>query len=106
MEKLGVGYCSRELMKGHIAIPIHSVHGELLAYARCPIADKKEGGGYKYPDRFHKELEVYNLHRAVRALRTNGLGLIMVEDFFDLFRLYEAGYENVIAPMGGGISDT
>jgi len=43
MEKLGVGYCSRGLMKGHIAIPIHSVHGELLAYARCPIADKKEG---------------------------------------------------------------
>jgi DNA primase len=67
---------------------------------------QERGGGYKYPEGFRKKLEVYNLHRAVRALRTNGLGLIMVEDFFDLFRLYEAGYQNVIAPMGGWISDT
>lgn len=105
MEELGVGYCAKGLMRERIAIPIHNVHGELVAYAGKSPEEAIGTGEYKYPEGFRQELELYNLHRAVSALKTNGRGLIVVADFFDVFRLYEAGYENVAALMGHAPSE-
>ncbi len=105
MEELGVGYCRKGLMKERIAIPIHNARGELVAYAgrstdeRTPPSER-----YRYPDGFHREWELYNFHRAVRARKTNGWGLLVTEDFLDVFRLYEAGYENAVALMGRSVS--
>jgi DNA primase len=105
MEELGVGYCRKGIMKERIAIPIHNPKGELVAYAgRVPDDRIPVGERYKYPETFHREWEVFNLHRAVRALKTNGFGLILTEDFLDVFRLYEAGYENAVALMGRRLS--
>ena len=105
MEELGVGYCRKGIMKERIAIPIHNPKGELVAYAgRLPDDRTPVGERYKYPETFHREWEVYNAHRAVRALKTNGFGLILTEDFLDVFRLYEAGYENAVALMGRRVS--
>ena len=105
MEELGVGYCRKGLMKERIAIPIHNAQGELVAYAgrstdeRTPPSER-----YRYPDGFHREWELYNFHRAVRARKTNGWGLLVTEDFLDVFRLYEAGYENAVALLGRTVS--
>lgn len=97
MEKMGVGYCVKGLMRGRIAVPIHNVHGELVAYAGKSSEEAVGTGEYKYPEGFRQELELYNLHRAVSALGTNGLGLIVTADLFDVLRLYEAGYETGVA---------
>ena len=105
MEELGVGYCRKGIMKERIAIPIHNPKGELVAYAgRLPDDRTPVGERYKYPETFHRDREVYNAHRAVRAVKTNGFGLILTEDFLDVFRLYEAGYENAVALMGRRVS--
>lgn len=102
---MGVGYCRKGIMKGRIAIPIHNLEGELVAYAgRFPGDRVPETERYKYPEGFRRERELYNVHRAVRSLRTNGFGLIVTEDFLDVVRLYEAGYENAIALMGRRLS--
>ena len=104
-EALGVGHCRKGIMKGRIAIPIHNPKGELVAYAgRLPDDRAPVGERYKYPETFHREWELYNLHRAVHSLRTNGFGLIVTEDFLDVVRLYEAGYENAVALMGRRLS--
>jgi DNA primase len=109
MEELGVGYCRKGLMKERIAIPIHNARGELVAYAGRALDDRPRKGGasaerYRYPDGFRREWELYNVHRAFRARKTNGWGFLVTEDFLDVFRLYEAGYENAVAFMGRSVS--
>ena len=107
MEVFGVGYFtgSRGLMKGLAAIPIHNPQGELVAYAGKSPDEEMGAGGYTFPDTFRKDLELYNIHRAVEAVGINERGLIVVADFFDVFRLHEAGYENAVALMGDELSD-
>lgn len=105
MEELGVGYCRKGLMKERVAIPIHNAQGELVAYAgRSTDERTPPGERYRYPDGFRRERELYNFHRAVRARKTNGWGLLIAEDFLDVFRLYEAGYENAVALLGRSVS--
>lgn len=104
-EHFGIGYCSRGILRGMIAIPIHDEEGELVAYAgrRLKPQDIREHGKYKFPKGFKKELVLYNLHRAQEHQKEHGL--ILVEGFFSVMKLYEAGLSNVVAPMGCELSD-
>lgn len=101
----GVGFCEskRGLMAGRIAIPIHNEFGDLVAYAgRWPGNEPPEGEGkYKLPPRFHKSQVVYNLDKAQEYAAD---GLILVEGFFDVMRLYQAGFPNAVALMGSAMS--
>ena len=75
-------------MAGRVIIPIHRVAGELLAYAGRLVHDDIPAGTGKYlfPAGFHKHVVVYNLHRV--ASRKH---LVVVEGFFDVFRLHALG---------------
>jgi DNA primase len=104
IETFGLGYCSRGMMRGRIAIPIHNTKGELLAYAGRWVDgdDVPEGEGkYKLPPKFAKSLELYNLHRVPPEAKT----VILVEGYFSVFWLAQHGYENVVALMGSTISE-
>jgi DNA primase len=46
---------------------------------------------------------VYNLHRA--KVYAKDAGLIVVEGFFDVMRLWQAGFPNVVALMGSTLSE-
>lgn len=96
----GVGYCSQGTLKGTIAIPIHDEDGQLVAYAgrRLKPDDIRNFGKYKFPKGFKKELIVYNLHRASQIGKERGL--VIVEGFFAVLSLHQAGIENVVALMG------
>ncbi len=100
----GVGYCSRGIMRGLITIPIHEAEGNLVAYAgrRLKPADIREFGKYKLPKGFKKERVLYNYHRAREHAAE---GLILVEGFFSVLKLHEAGFQNVVAAMGCEVSD-
>lgn len=104
-DHFGVGYCSRGILRGMIAIPIHDEEGELVAYAgrRLKPVDIREFGKYKLPKGFRKELVLYNLNRAKEYQKESGL--ILVEGFFSVLKLYEAGLPNVVASMGCELSD-
>lgn len=103
IEHFGVGYCARGLMKGRIAIPIHDEKGELVAYAgRWPGDPPKDEGKYKLPPGFQKHLVLFNLHRAINE--PSEKKLIVVEGFFDCFRIWQGGYRNVVALMGSTLS--
>lgn len=58
---------------------------------------------YKFPKGFRKELVLYNLNRAKEDQKESGL--ILVEGFFSVLKLYEAGLPNVVASMGCELSD-
>lgn len=104
-EHFGVGYCTRGIMRGMIAIPVHDEEGELVAYAgrRLKPQDIRESGKYKFPKGFKKELVLYNLNRSKEHQKEHGL--ILVEGFFSVLKLYEAGFPNVVASMGCELSD-
>jgi hypothetical protein len=64
----GIGYCAKGMMADHIAIPIHNVKGEVVAYAgRFPVEEPPEGTPkYKLPPGFRKSQDLFNIDRAIR----------------------------------------
>ena len=104
IEKFGLGHCSRGLFKGWIVIPVHNENGELVAYAgRWPGENPPEGEDrYKVPPGFLKSLVVFNLNRVKEMAEEKGL--VVVERFFALFALWQAGFKNVAALMGSSMS--
>jgi len=101
----GIGYCARGILRGMIAIPIHDEEGQRVAYAgrRLKPSEIREFGKYKFPKGFHKELVLYNLGRAKEF--QDKQGLMLVEGFFSVFKLHEAGFPNVVAAMGSDLSE-
>lgn len=100
----GLGFCTRGLMRGRVAIPIHDEHGELIAYAGRALDQEQAAkeGKYKLPKNFAKNHVLFNLNRA----REHGQqGLIVVEGFFDVMKVHQAGFSNVVGLMGSTLSD-
>ncbi|MFA5127787.1 MAG: toprim domain-containing protein [Patescibacteria group bacterium] len=101
----GVGYCHRGIMRGCIAIPIHDEMNNLIAYAgrRLKPQDIRELGKYKLPKGFRKDRVLYNLNRVKDAMPAEGI--VLVEGFFTVLKLHEAGVQNAVAAMGSELSD-
>lgn len=89
-ERFGLGYCSRGIMKDRIAIPIHNERGELVAYAGRWHEEEVPAGieRYRLPKHFYKSHVLFNLHRAQALGRRH---LVLVEGFWSVIRLHEAG---------------
>ena len=97
-----LGYCDRGLMKGRIAIPIHDVDGELVAYAGRWAGEEvpEEVEKYLLPPKFRKTLVLFNLSRLVRPVEH----VVMVEGCFGAMRLHGLGVP-VVALMGSSVAD-
>jgi len=100
IEMFGIGYCDTGIMSGRIAIPIHDTENNLVAY--CGRAVDKIEPKYLFPKGFQKNRVVYNLNR-VRNSKSKEIAV--VEGFFDVFSLWQAGIESV-ALMGSSMSYT
>jgi DNA primase len=96
----GVGYYQGNgFLRGRVVIPIHNEHGELLAYSGRAIDETAPK--YRLPAGFRKSHVLFNLHRAIaEGNRT----LILVEGFFDTFKIHQAGHPSVAALMGSQLS--
>jgi DNA primase len=105
VEHFGVGYCSRGILRGTIAIPIHDEDGNLVAYVGRNLKPQviREQGKYKLPKGFHKDIVLFNFHRTKEVLRKDGV--ILLEGFFAVMKLHAIGLENVVACMGSDLSD-
>ena len=100
----GIGYCSKGMMAERIAIPIHNVKGEVVAYAgRYPHEEPPEDTPkYKLPQGFRKSQELFNIDRAIKE--SPDKPLVIVEGFFDCMKLHQHGYRKVVALMGSTLS--
>ena len=95
----GVGfYPGKGSMEERIVIPIHNEDGILVAYAGRSLSQSEPR--YRFPTRFRKSLVLFNLHRAIQR----GKSVIMVEGFFDCFKVHQAGFPCVVALMGSSLS--
>jgi len=105
IQEFGLGYCNKGIMRGRIAIPIHNRKGERVAYAGRLVGEPtKEKPRYKFPQGFEKELELFNLHRALPHLPAQPL--ILVEGFFSCIKLWQMGYPTAVALMGTSLSES
>jgi DNA primase len=108
----GLGYCSRGLMQGRIAIPLHDTAGRLIGYAgrlvddaaidedhpkyRFPSSRERDGKVYE----FHKTLLVHNLHALTRPVDD----LVVCEGFASVWWCWQCGVTDVVAVMGSSCS--
>ena len=96
------GYCSRGMMQGRLAVPIHNLGGVLLGYCGIALGDCKNRFKFPPADKYERGIDLFNLHRAVESsVYKKGTGLLIVEDILDVFSVYASGTESVIATMGG-----
>ncbi|HKW42270.1 MAG TPA: DNA primase [Gemmatimonadales bacterium] len=90
--------------RGRLLFPIHDLRGRVVAFGGRILGD----GEPKYlnsPDTpiFHKGKLLYNLHVAKHAMR-KAERAILVEGYFDVLRVSLAGVEEVVAPLGTGLT--
>jgi len=90
--------------RGRLLFPIHELRARVVAFGGRVIGE----GEPKYlnsPDTpiFHKGKLLYNLHTAKHAIRKAERALL-VEGYFDALRLTLAGVEEVVAPLGTGLT--
>ena len=82
-----------------VTVPLHSPDGILVG-----VIGRSADGGKKFKNspNLPRNKTLFNLHRAKRE----GGTIIVVESSFDAIRLWQAGFPNAVATLGGSISDT
>jgi DNA primase len=89
---------------GRLLFPIHDLRGRVVGFGGRVLGE----GEPKYlnsPDSpvFHKGRLLYNLHQAKQPIRQSEHAVV-VEGYFDALRLVQAGIEQVVAPLGTGLT--
>ena len=94
MDYFKLGYSENQDM---VTVPLHSPDGMPVGI----IGRSIEGKEFKNSTDLPRSLTMFNLHRAKKLSAT----LIVCESSFDAIRIHQAGYPNVVATLGGGISN-
>jgi len=94
MEYFQLGFSSVQQMT---MVPLHSPDGMLVGV----IGRSIQGKAFKNSPNLPRNKTLFNLNRAKRQ----GGTIIVVESSFDAIRLWQAGFPNAVATLGGSISD-
>jgi len=82
--------------------PIKDLRGQVIAFGGRLVREKENAGKYvNSPESplFNKSNSVYRLGEASQAIRREGFA-ILCEGYLDVLGLFEAGFENSVAPLG------
>jgi DNA primase len=113
IQRFGLGFCNRGMLKGRVAIPIHSAEGHLVGYGgritrddliseTCPkylMPGTRERDGVTLE--FRKAKLLYNAHRIDGPVDH----AYVVEGFPGCWWLDAAGFRSVVALMGSDCSE-
>lgn len=89
-----LGYSQKQNM---VTVPVHSPDGTAIGVVGRSI----EGKSFKNSTNLPKSKTIFNVHRAKRI----GDHVIIVESSFDAIRVHQAGFPNVVATLGGFLSN-
>jgi hypothetical protein len=95
-EAFGAGYAPKGILRGRLAIPLHSRDGVLLAY--CGRTVKNESPTLLFPSVFDPHSTIFNAHRVTEG------ELYLVRDPLDVLKAFENGIENVVSFLTEGIT--
>lgn len=95
-QRFAAGYAPKGIMRGRLAIPIHSRGGVLLAY--CGRAVKNESPTLTFPNGFDPGSVIFGCERVKPG------PLYLVRDPLQVLTAHESGIENVVAFLTDGIT--
>ncbi len=101
---------SYDYFRDRIMFPILSSRDKVIAFGGRAMAPDAMAKYMNSPETelFHKGNVLFNFSRARRALQgADGADtLIVVEGYMDVIALYQAGIENVVAPLGTALTES
>ncbi len=90
--------------RARLLFPIHDLRGRVAGFGgRLLLPGEPKYLNSPETPIFHKGKQLYNLHQAKSAIRKEE-SVILVEGYFDVFRLVLAGIEHVVAPLGTSLT--
>ena len=89
---VGMGWASKGVMRGTVAVPIHDIDGTLTGYVGI-----EEDGTYRFPTGFLRTAHIFNIHRVITG---EAYLLPTVED---VLRAMENGIDQPICFFNTGI---
>ena len=90
--------------RARLLFPIHDLRGRAVGFGgRLLVPGEPKYLNTPESPIFHKGKQLYNLHQAKTAIRKEE-SVILVEGYFDVFRLVLAGIEHVVAPLGTALT--
>ncbi|RWF22162.1 MAG: DNA primase [Mesorhizobium sp.] len=102
---------SYDWFRDRIMFPIPDSRGKIIAFGGRALAADALAKYMNSPDTelFHKGNVLYNFARARQALGKGALAkggtVIAVEGYMDVIALAQAGFENVVAPLGTALTE-
>lgn len=95
----------RDIFRGRVVFPIHDYAGKIIAFGGRTIKDDN----IKYLNTpntpiFHKSRNLFGIDKAAKPIREQREG-ILVEGYFDQIILWQAGFKNVVAPLGTAFNE-
>jgi DNA primase len=101
VETFGLGQVSAKSKSigGRLAIPLHNKEGDLLGYSGRFVGDTIPDDSPKYilPKGFHKEIELFNLHRLLAQPEPKKF-VVLFESYFSVIRHHSR--IPAVSPMG------
>jgi DNA primase len=97
---------SYDWFRDRIMFPIPDSRGKIIAFGGRALAADALAKYMNSPDTelFHKGNVLYNFARARKTLAKGGT-VIAVEGYMDVIALAQAGFENVVAPLGTALTE-
>lgn len=94
-----------DFFRNRLTFPIRDVAGKVVAFGGRDLGGESPAKYMNTPENalYKKGRVLYGLHEAREALRKEKRA-ILVEGYFDLLRLVDAGIENVVAPCGTALT--
>ncbi len=89
-----------------VIFPFHNTAGRIIGFGGRKLREEQQPKYLNSPESpIYKKGEIlYGLHQAIQSVRENGF-LYIVEGYFDLLRLVEAGINNVAAVSGTAFTE-
>ena len=98
---------SYDWFRDRIMFPIEDRKGRVIAFGGRAMSPEVAAKYMNSPDTelFHKGEVLYNFARARKALGKDQPAVIAVEGYMDVIALAQAGFENVVAPLGTALTE-
>ncbi|RYE73387.1 MAG: DNA primase, partial [Hyphomicrobiales bacterium] len=102
-EGIAVSY---DRFRDRVMFPISDAQERIIAFGGRALSSEISAKYLNSPetDVFHKGATLFNIARARRAAKAAGT-LVVVEGYMDTIALHQAGFENVVAPLGTALTD-
>lgn len=103
VEGKGIRYYDR--FRDRIVLPIEDAHGRVIGFGARALAAEADAKYLNGPETllFKKSRVVFGLRQARDAIRHTGKALL-VEGYFDVIALHQAGFTNAVAACGTAVT--